>query len=58
MMITSLIQPKLEYAVVIWSPHKKDVKKIEKLQRAVTKITPSLRNLPYEQSLSNLELPT
>ena len=45
-LITSLIQPKLEYAAVIWSPHKKkDIKKLERLQRAATKMAPSLRNL-------------
>ena len=58
-LITSLIRPKLEYMAVFWSPHKKkDIKKLEKLQRAATKISPSLRNLPYEERLSRLKLPT
>ena len=31
-LITLLIRPKLEYAAVIWSPHKKkDMKKLERL---------------------------
>ena len=47
-LITSLIQPKLEYATVIWSPHKKKyIKKLEKIPRAATKIAPSLRDLMY-----------
>ena len=51
--ISSLIRPKLEHAAVIWSQRKKkDIKKIEKIQGAVTKITPSLRNLPYEERIS------
>ena len=36
--ITSLIRPKLEYAAVIWSSYKKkDIKKLERMQRAATK---------------------
>ena len=38
--------------------HKKDIKKIEGIQRAATKMAPSLRNLPYEEKLSKLKLPT
>ena len=49
--------PKLEYAAVIWSPHKKDIKKLEGIQRAATNRVPSLRNLPYEERLSRLKLP-
>ena len=34
-LITSLMRSKLEYAAVIWSPHKKKVvKKLERIQRA------------------------
>ena len=48
-LITSVIQPKLEYAAMIWSQHKKkDTKKIERIQREATKMAPSLRDLPYE----------
>ena len=58
-LITSLIRPRLEYAAVIWSPHKmKDIKKLEILQKTATKITPSLKNLPYEERFSRLKLPT
>ena len=42
-LITSLIQPKLEYSAVIWSPHKKkDMRKIEGIQRAATEMVPNL----------------
>ena len=52
-LITSFIWPKLEYATVIWSPHqKKDVKKLKWLQKAATKMPPSLRNFPYEERIS------
>ena len=51
---TSLIQPKLEYA----AHKKKDIKKFERIQRAATKMAPSLRNLPYEERIFRLKLPT
>ena len=58
-LITSLIRPKLKYATVIWSPHKKkDIKKLERLRKAATKIAPSLRSLPYEERLSRKSLDT
>ena len=58
-LITSLTRPKLEYVAVIWSPDKKkDIKKIERLQRAATKMAPSLRDLPYKERISRLKLPT
>ena len=39
--ITSMIRPRLEYAAVIWSPHeKKHIRKLERVQRAATKMTP------------------
>jgi len=38
--------------------NKKDIRKIERIQRAATKIAPSLRDLPYEERLLRLKLPT
>ena len=32
--------------------------KIDRIQRAATKMVPSLRDLPYEEKLSRLKLPT
>ena len=44
---------------MIWSPHKKkDIKEIERIQRAATNIALNLRNLLYEERLSRLKLPT
>ena len=58
-LIVSMIRPKLEYAAVVWSPHKKkDIRKIERIQRAATKMVPTLRDLPYEERLERLNLQT
>ena len=55
--ITSFIRPTLEYAAVVWSPHlKKHITKLEKVQRAVTRWVPELRNLSYEERLAQLNL--
>ncbi len=57
--ITSFLRPTLEYAAVVWSPHlKKHIKKIEKVQRAVSRWVPSLRDLSYEERLDKLQLST
>ena len=37
---------------------KKDIKKLEKIQKTTTKMDPSLRDLPCEERLSRLKLPT
>ena len=58
-LIEYMIRPRLEYAATIWSPHnKKDIRKIERIQRAATKMAPSLQDLPYEDRLKRLGLPT
>ena len=57
--ITTMIRPKLEYAAVVWSPHlKKDIKKLERIQRIATKMVPDLKDLTYEDRLKELELLT
>ena len=57
--LVSMIRPKLEYAATLWSPStKKNIKKLERIQRAVTKLAPELSDLPYEERLQRLELPT
>ena len=39
--ITTMVRPKLEYAAVVWSPHhKKDIRKLERIQRIATKMVP------------------
>ena len=57
--ITSMVRPRMEYAAVVWSPHmKKDIRKIERIQRTATKMVPELKDLTYEERLTELELPT
>ena len=57
--ITSVIRLRLEYAAVIWSPHeKKHIRKLERVQRAATKMTPELQDLPYEERLARMQLTT
>lgn len=57
--IKSMIRPRLEYAAVVWSPHlKKHVNKLEKIQRSVTRLVPSLREMSYEGRLEKLNLPS
>lgn len=58
-LIVGLIRPRLEYAAVVWSPHKKkNVRKVERIQRVATKMVPSLRDRPYEERLEILNLQT
>ena len=53
----SLVRPQLEYCVQFWSPYyRKDIEKLEKIQRRVTKMIPRLRNKPYEERLEALNL--
>ena len=55
--IVSMIHPLLEYATLLWSPHKKeDITRIERIQRTATRLAPSLINLTYEERLDKLEL--
>ena len=54
---TSLVRPLLEYCVQAWCPYyQKDIDKLERVQRRVTKMIPSLRNKSYEERLEELNL--
>ncbi|KAI8493802.1 hypothetical protein Bbelb_281490 [Branchiostoma belcheri] len=55
----SLIRPHLEYGAPVWSPHQwKQADQIENVQRRASKRVPGLNNLPYEERLKVLRLPT
>lgn len=56
---TTLVRPHLEYATAVWSPqNKKDIMRIESVQRRATKMVPTLREGSYEERLKTLQLPT
>ena len=47
------------YAISIWSPYKQKYKDaIKNVQRRVTKQLPGMKNIPYEERLQRLKLPT
>ena len=55
----ALIRPHLEYGQIIWSPqYVRQSKLIENVQRRATKLIPNLKDLPYEERLRRLNLPT
>ena len=55
----SIVRPILEYANCVWSPHKrKDIDIIEKVQRHFTKNIVGMKELPYEERLQILKLPS
>ena len=52
-----LVHPHLEPNVQFWSPHlRRDIDKIEKVQRRVTKMIPEIRNQSYHQRTPDLDL--
>ena len=51
------IRPHMETCVQAWSPYyKRDIEVLEKIQRRTTELVPSLKQLPYEERLSRLNL--
>ena len=59
LLYTALVRPHLEYANQVWCPHlRKHIESIENVQRRATKQIPGMSDLPYEERLKKLKLPT
>ncbi len=56
--ITTMIRPKLKYASVVCSPQKKEIRKLERIQRIATKLIPEISNITYKDRLREMDLPT
>ena len=55
----AIVRPHLEYCIQAWRPYrKKDIDKLERIQRRATKIIPELRVLSYESRLLQCGLTT
>ena len=51
------IRPKLEYCNVIWSPYYiKDIEMLERVQRKITKLPVTLKDLPYQERMIALNI--
>ena len=54
-----IVRPHLEYCIQTWRPYrKKDIDKLERIQRRATKMIPELRDFSYESRLLQCGLTT
>ena len=56
--IVTIIRPWLEYAAVFWSPHKKNIRNLERVQSVATKMVLELRDKTYGERLNSMGLTT
>jgi hypothetical protein len=55
----TLVRPHMDYCVQAWKPHlRKDIERLEKIQRRATKMVEGMMNLTYEERLRLLGLST
>ena len=56
---TALIRPHLEYGNIVWAPvQQQHIKALEAVQHRATRLIPNLCDLPYEERLKELKLPS
>ena len=54
-MFTVYVRPHLDYCAAAWNPkHKKDIKKLEQVQRRATKLVPQIKFMSYHDRLLKL----
>ena len=54
----AIVRPHLEYCIQAWRPYRKDIDKLERIQRRATKMIPQLRDLSYESRILQCGLTT
>ena len=55
----AMVRPHLEYGNAIWGPfYQGDILRVESIQQRATKLVPELMEMPYEQRLRILNLPS
>ena len=57
-MIIPLIKLKLEYAEIIWFPHKKSKSKWERIYRIAAMMMPDLEGLTHQKKIKEMQLTT
>ena len=59
LLFRTMVRPHLEYANSVWGPfNREDQKRVERVQRRATRLVPGVRDLPYEERLQVLNLPS